>query len=408
MNLTRPVALLSFVLAPLALGATALAACSDDDATPAAPTEDGGNGADAKKRVDGEPDPNETLDSSADAPQTPIILPSCVGTSLPMKLDGVRAFVNVAMRSEPDGGFTSKGNFVVDYGTTSSTIDLKGFGDAGSEAPIPESCNGDASAPGAACQFQGFDFFGDWGRVYLSTADHGTLFGAIRQAGIIATDFLSLYPHTLDFKHNMIYRSEIAAFCTDTQLLGAGFRPVSTKGFFTTNPQTGLRPLSEVLDDPDGGTKNFTVPNVPTVAITIAGVAAIAQLDTGYEDRLERRSINVNEALFAQLNTTPGLLTRDALIDLYVTTCEAGLNEQLEGYHLPPGKTLEFIGEGGSVARVDSAVAVYLKHRRADTKKCGGISTWTVPAAQVGASFFIDAQALIIDPASSRVWIPKN
>jgi hypothetical protein len=85
-----------------------------------------------------------------------------------------------------------------------------------------------------------------------------------------------------------------------------------------------------------------------------------------------------------------------------------GLREKLEGYTVQPGKNLEFIGEGGAVARTEEPSAVYLKHRRGDTFGCGGISTWTVPAAQVGASFFIDAQALVVDPKSSRVWVPKN
>jgi hypothetical protein len=33
---------------------------------------------------------------------------------------------------------------------------------------------------------------------------------------------------------------------------------------------------------------------------------------------------------------------------------------------------------------------------------------WTVPAAQMGASFLVDAQAVVFDPISSRVWLPKN
>jgi hypothetical protein len=49
-----------------------------------------------------------------------------------------------------------------------------------------------------------------------------------------------------------------------------------------------------------------------------------------------------------------------------------------------------------------------VKHGSPETFPCGGISTWTVPAAQVGASFFIDEQALVVDPTTSRVWIPAN
>jgi hypothetical protein len=84
------------------------------------------------------------------------------------------------------------------------------------------------------------------------------------------------------------------------------------------------------------------------------------------------------------------------------------LNEKLTGYKVQEGQDLELVGEGGAVARRARVEAVYLKSRSAETFRCGGVSTWTVPAAQVGASFFIDAQALVVDPASSRVWIPKN
>jgi hypothetical protein len=43
-----------------------------------------------------------------------------------------------------------------------------------------------------------------------------------------------------------------------------------------------------------------------------------------------------------------------------------------------------------------------------EADRCGGIETWTVPAAQMGASFLVDAQAVVFDPISSRVWLPKD
>jgi hypothetical protein len=320
-----------------------------------------------------------------------------------MTVDGVRAFATVSVEGLPEGGYYAKGPFVVDFGSTGSTIDLNAFGDGG--APTPVSCAGDASAPGADCTFQGFDFFGEWGTVYLVTGDYSVLFGGVRQAGIIATDFLSKNPVALDFAKKEIRRNDPTKFCTDAQLLGSGFRPLPAGGFYTTDTSK-LRPLSEVLDNPDA-TAGYVVPNVPTVPVTVAGTSALAQLDTGYEDRLSRRSLNVNEALFAILNGR-GVLTRALAKDLYATTCVAGYSEWLEAFTIQPGQTLDFIGEGGAVARSDSVEAVYLKHSNPKTYSCGGIATWTVPAAQVGASFFIDAQAVIMDPATSRVWVPAN
>jgi hypothetical protein len=348
-------------------------------------------------------EPVDDAATDADANVAPVILPPCVGTTIPMTLDGVRAFTDVSIGSLPEGGYYAKGPFVLDFGSTGSTIDLNGFGDGG--APTPVSCAGDASAPGAFCTFQGFDFFGDWGSVYLVTGDYSVLFGSVRQAGIVATDFLSKNPVSLDFGKKEIHRSDVGKFCTDAELLGSGFRPLPADGFYATDTSK-LRPLSEVLDNPDA-TAGYVVPNVPTVPITLAGTSALAQLDTGYEDRLSRRSLNVNEALFALLNQK-GVLARALSKDLYATTCVAGYSEWLEAFTIQSGQALEFINAGGTTVRTDSVEAVYLKHSTAMTYPCGGISTWTVPAAQVGASFFIDAQAIIIDPTTSRVWVPAN
>ena len=53
----------------------------------------------------------------------------------------------------------------------------------------------------------------------------------------------------------------------------------------------------------------------------------------GYEDRLERHSININQALFDRISETPGvLLVRDPTIDLFATTCVPYLSEALAGY----------------------------------------------------------------------------
>jgi hypothetical protein len=389
---------LAFALLP---GAIMTVASCGDETSNADPEADAR--ADARRR-DGSSEEELDAEADADAFVKPVNIPACVGASIPMPVSGVRAFVEIPLGSLPDGGYSAKGPWVIDFGSIGSTIDMHAFGDAG--PPSATFCGADASAPGINCTFQGFDFFGDWGQVYLRTADHSTLFGGVRQAGILATDFLMHNPFALDFTRQKLHRNDVGAFCTDAQLLGAGFRPIPTGGFYSSD-LSKLRPLSEVLDKPDA-TAGFTVPNVPTVPITIAGFSALAQLDTGYEDRLSRRSMNVNEALFAQLNAQPGLLQRYVDLDLFVTTCVPGLSERLEGYLLPPGATVDFIGEGGAIARSDEATAVYLKHTKDETFSCGGISTWTVPAAQVGASFFIDAQALIVDPTASRVWLPAK
>lgn len=383
-----------------------VSSCSSDEG--AAPGQvDGGDASDARPDR-GVPPPEDAASEEASRP--PPVLPSCVGAAaIPLRVSGQRAYVSVRV-GHADAGADAEagvngpaGDFVVDFGTTGSTIDMAAF----SERPVPESCLGDASVPGALCTFNGFDFFGDWGLVTLRTANHSTLTGPSRQAGILSTDFLSLYPFTLDYTAGEIRKAERAAFCSDGQLLAGGFVPLPSQGFYATDPSK-LRPLSDVVKDFDGGSVKVTVANVPTVPVTIGGIGALAQLDTGYEDKLVSHSINVNEALFDALSKRGDILTRDYSADIFATTCIPGFSEQLYAYRLAPGYDVEFLAEGGGIARKETTVAIYVKRPTKESAPCGGISTWTVPAAQIGSSFYVDAQAIIFDPVSSRVWVPKN
>lgn len=400
---------LSLISASAMAVALTMASCSDE--SPATSTPDDGGGADGQRPPpkDSEPD----LDGGADATKPIVIVPSCAGDVRPLTVSGRRVYIDIVVPADADagadGGKTS-GSWVVDYGTTGTTIDFGAWteNDASGPPPFASSCAGDRSLPGAYCLFSSFDFFFDWGQVELRTDTHSTLVGAKRQAGILGTDFLSVRAFTLDYTNQKMYSAGASTFCTETQLLAAGFAPLPSDGFFTSD-LSKLRPLSDVLDDPDGGTANFTVPNVPTVPIAIGGVDALAQLDTGYEDRLVPYSININEALYTKIVAKdPTILDRDTAKDLFATTCVPLYSEPLRAYRLKQGATFDFIAEGGAVARSGPTAHIYVKERSDKTRPCGGISTWTVPAAQVGSSFYADAQVMIFDPAASRVWVPKK
>ena len=340
------------------------------------------------------------------------MLPGCIGTSIDLVPSGERGYVNVNMGGDggdagPDANTAAvPGDFLLDFGANSSTIDLAAFAPPG--PPKPTSCNGDAAAPGAICYFNPFDFFGLWGTVGLVTADYSFLFNSVKQAGIIGTDFLSSYPFTIEYTNQKVWKSA-ASFCTDAQLLGAGLAPIPASGFYTNNVNN-LRPLSDVIKDPDAAaTSGYVVPNVPTIPITVAGVSALAQLDTGYDDRITRHSININEAFLQQLLAKDATkLKRTKGKDLYLTTCVPGLSQLGAAWVLAPGTEVNFIGEGSTIGRRDKGTIVFVKEKLAAAERCGGIETWTVPAAQMGASFLVDAQAVIFDPLSSRVWIPKD
>jgi hypothetical protein len=383
-----------------------LASCGDDGAT----SGDSADAAPDTRQRDAPSTDEDAGDAGLDARRPLPVLPACVGVSIPLVASGERAYaaVNLSPPAAADGGDGGEmvGDFLLDFGANGSTVDLGAF--APTARPVPSFCAGDAAAPGADCTFDRFDFFGLWGPVRLYTADYSFLFNSVRQAGIIGTDFLSFSPFTIDYGHELIWRSQVASFCTDAQLLGAGFAPLNTDGFFTNSPNK-LRPLSDVVKDPDAAaTAHFSVPNVPTVPVTIAGVSALAQLDTGYDDRINRHSININDALLQRLlRDAPTALSRRKAKDLFLTTCVPGLSQAGEAYLLEPGTAVNFLGLSGEIARGDTGNILYVKQRLPEAERCGGIETWTEPAAQMGASFLVDAQAAVFDPQKSRVWLPR-
>lgn len=395
-RVSRRTALLFACLA-LPGASAALASCSGDDPGTSAPAADA---ATEQQR----PRPREELppeDAGPDARRPPPTIPACVGSSRPLEASGEQAFVRVQV----GGDAGAEGAFLLDFGANGSTIDFGGF-DGG--APSPTSCLGDAGAPGALCTFADLDFFGSWGPVSLVTADYSFLFHAIRQAGILGTDFLSVHPFTLDYLGQRVWRADPGSFCTDAQLLAAGYAPIPAGGFYT-NDFGKLRPLSDVITDPDASTANFTVPNVPTIPVAIAGVTALAQIDTGYDDRIYRHSININPPLLEKLlEKDPDLLTRRPSMDLYLTTCVPGLSQAGRAYLLPAGASVDFLAEGGTVGRHDTGKVLFVKERLPAAERCGGIETWTVPAAQLGASFMVDAAAVVFDPITTRVWLPRD
>jgi len=387
---------LAFALLPGA--AVELSACSED--APADPTTVPVDAAIERRDA---PVPDAAVEDAADAAKVPPpVLPGCIGASLPLVPAGDRPYVSVNLGT--DAG-AIRGDFLVDFGANGSTIDLRAFTPP---APTPTSCLGDAGAPGAICSFSNFDFFGPWGTVSLVTGDYGFLVNTVRQAGIVGTDFLSVYPFTLEYTNARISKGSTTGFCTDAQLLGAGMVPLPAGGFYTNKPST-LRPLSDVITAPDASTTGFTVPNIPTIPVAIAGVGALAQIDTGYDDRLFRHSVNINQALLDQLLAkSPDKLLRRYMKDLYLTTCIPGLSQRGSAYVLTPGTSVNFVTEGGGVGRNDTGTILFVKERLPEAERCGGIETWTVPAAQIGASFLVDAQAVVFDPVTSRVWVPKN
>jgi hypothetical protein len=329
-------------------------------------------------------------DSSSTDPLT--ALTACLGTKKTLTISGQMPFYDV-----PIG--TLSGEFVLDFASTYSSIDLSAFPSPG---PMTSGC--DASELGQVCTVADFAFFSTPGDVELVTEDFSDIMGTVRQAGILATDFLSEHILTLGYSAGLVFASPASSFCSDAQMTSAGFLPLSTAGFYE-NDLSLLEPLTDV---DSAGSSGTSVPNVPTVSVSVAGAKALAQLDTGFDDDVTPFSVNINPAFLAEINgANPSALVRDASLDATLTTCVEGVDETVEAYTLGAGTTFDFVADGGTVARSYASAVLFVKNTPASAASCGGIGTWTAPAAQVAASYYNDMKVIAFDPYGARVWIPK-
>lgn len=319
-------------------------------------------------------------------------MPACLGKPAPLRVSREMPYAMVTV-----GG--SSGFFALDYGANVSSIDLDAMPEA---KPLPGSCN--PAALGQACVFANLNFGGDQGQVSLLTADYSRLSLDLRQAGLIGTDFLSENAYTLNFAAGTLSFADKENFCRPDALRGAGFTPMNTAGYFSSDTST-LLPLSAL----DGKyTGELSVPNVPAVPVRIAGVETAAQIDTGYSDYLVRHAVNINPALYAQISAAePKALVRWPEGDKKLSTCVPGVVEQVEAYKLNSG-AVEFVAMDGGALRTFKQAVIYVKRTPQAAMSCGGIGTHTKPSAQLGGSFMADLGVVVFDPFASRVWARKQ
>jgi hypothetical protein len=90
-------------------------------------------------------------------------------------------------------------------------------------------------------------------------------------------------------------------------------------------------------------------------------------------------------------------------INSHLSSCVRGEVERLLAYRLPAGSAVELVGSDGTALRRLPEVTLFLKDSPAAIQSCGGIGTWSEPAAQLGASFVNDG-TLVVDPFSQRLW----
>jgi len=273
----------------------------------------------------------------------------------------------------------TEAHFVLDFGSNGSYIDVVDGFPAGA-APRPTSVD----------TYPNFNFFGAWGPVFLKPQSYKHISGTVRQAGKIGTDFLSLHVFTLDYSGNAIYRAQAGSFCTDAELRAEGFIP-TTAGIYSNKPGMGK-------NDP---------PNIPSVPVRIGSVTAVGQVDTGFDDTDHRHSVNINRPYFDALQAAGVRLVPLGREEPSLTTCVRGVFDKITGYRLAGGASFEVLGSDGSVIVSAPDAVVFLKETPEAAKSCLGIGSLPHPAAQIGASFYIDAGRMVFDPFTSRVWFGR-
>ncbi|HEY4323620.1 MAG TPA: hypothetical protein VGN20_06530 [Mucilaginibacter sp.] len=272
----------------------------------------------------------------------------------------------------------STGRYVLDYGTTSSSVDTSAFHPT---SPVPD--------PGTINRFSNFDFFGSWGTVTLSVQDHsGVKRLDFKQGGILGIDFLSLNIFTLDYKNKVLYRANGSNFCPDSVLYSEGFKPLSTVGYFARDTSKIMRGYA----------------NTPTVPGKIGTVSAIFEIDPGFDDTQYHHSVNVNTAFFNALSAS-GITMEPISSKDSISTCVFGVYEYTRAYKMPKGTMFQLTGTDEKPTIITDDFTLIWKEDPPEAKRCFGIGALSVPAAQIGGTFLVERKSVVFDPFHQRVWL---
>jgi hypothetical protein len=251
------------------------------------------------------------------------------------------------------------GPFLLDYGATRSSLSAAAF-----SGPDGSMRTAAISLPG----IEKADFH--LARYYLLLQPRNG------QLGVIGDDLLSQF--TVHLTGNTAILSPET--CRPEALLARGLTPVGQSGFFSSDPST----------------VGAGLPNVPVVFLRLGDVRVWAQIDTGYEDFVYSRSIDINQALFDRLMTSGAKLDRVNDIDIW--TCDG--REHRPVYRIKD-RLLRIENEQGKRVAETENFHLIVK----SPNSCGGIADMAEPAAQLGASFLALFGEVIFDPRNATVWL---
>ena len=251
------------------------------------------------------------------------------------------------------------GPFLLDYGATRSSLSAASFSGR------------DGSIKTAAISLPGIE------RANFHLARYYLLLQPGNgQLGVLGDDLLSQF--TVQLTDSTAFLS--AETCRPEALMARGLTPVAQSGFFSSDP-------SKV---------GSGLPNVPVVFLRLGDIRVWAQIDTGYEDFVYSRSIDINQALFDRL--VSGGAKLDRVNDIDIWTCDG--REHRPVYRIKD-RPLRIENEQGKRIAVTEDFHLIAK----SPNSCGGIADMAEPAAQLGASFLGLFGDVIFDPRNTTVWL---
>ena len=251
------------------------------------------------------------------------------------------------------------GPFLLDYGATRSSLSATAF--PGPDRSIRKTAISLPGIESADFHLARYDL--------LLQPDKG-------QLGVIGDDLLSRF--TVQLTESAAYLG--GESCRPQALVARSLTPVAQNGFFSSDPLK----ISAGL------------PNVPVVFLRLGDVRAWAQIDTGYEDAVYPRSVDINQALFDSFIRSGLKINRVADIDVW--TCEGRESRPVYRVEDHP---LTIENEQGKPIVDTQDFHLIVKPANA----CGGIADLPEPAAQLGASFLRLFRTVIFDPRTATVWL---
>lgn len=282
----------------------------------------------------------------------------CGGTRFDVETTAAdsRPFVRLAL-----GGKT--GPFLLDFGATASTVARSVW-----------------NARGPDVRLSGFNL-PSFGEGTFGLRDEVPSLGNPEVVhGVIGTDYLSLLTTELHYRETADQHVVLSPDPCRAPLKSLGFRRVSTRGYFSSDPNS-LRP---------------GVSNVPVVFVNLGGVRAPAQIDTGYDDGVYHHTIELNPALFDRVSAAVTLVRVGSVS---IRTC-AGTSTSVP-VSVAPYRSVRFEDETGTALLTFGGFYVLRKEPGA----CGGIGTLAEPAAQIGASFLRAFGTTVFNPKREEIWI---